>query len=112
MMKAPDAFAQQVVGLLTPLGPARVRRMFGGFGIFMDDLMFALIIHGRLYLKVDDGTKPTFADAGSEPFTYRREGREIAMSYWLAPVGSLDHMEALSPWAELALAAARRAKGR
>ena len=111
-MKAPDAFAQQVVGLLTPIGPARARRMFGGFGIFMDDLMFALIADGRLYLKVDDETMPTFEGAGSEPFTYRRQGREISMSYWLAPAGSLDDMEALSPWAELALAAAHRAKGR
>ncbi len=111
-MKAPDAFAQRITALLTPMGPARARRMFGGFGIFMDDLMFALINGDRLYLKVDDETRPAFEGAGSEPFTYRRRGRDISMSYFSAPAGSLESMEALSPWAGLALAAARRARGR
>ena len=111
-MKTPDPFAERIVAMLTPLGPARARRMFGGFGIFIDDLMFALIAGGTLYLKVDDETRPVFEDAGSQPFTYRRRDREIAMSYWLAPDGSLLDMETLIPWAGLALAAARRAKER
>ena len=111
-MKAPDPFAERIVSLLTPVGPARAGRMFGGFGIFMDDLMFALIADETLYLKVAEETKSAKQHAGSRPFTYRRQGREISMSYWSAPAGSLDDMEALSPWAGLALAAAQRAKGR
>ena len=111
-MNADGDFAERIIALLTPMGPARARRMFGGFGIFMDDLMFAIIAHERLYLKVDDETRPAFEGAGSEAFTYRRQGREISMSYFSAPSGSLDDMETLSSWAGLALAAARRAKGR
>jgi DNA transformation protein len=111
-MNTQDDFSQQVIGLLTPLGPARARRMFGGHGIFMDDVMFALIADGVLYLKVDEKTAPAFKDAGAEAFTYRRQDRDISMSYFSAPAGSLDGMKALAPWAELALAAARRAKGK
>ncbi len=109
-MKPPEPFVERIVALLTPLGPVRARRMFGGTGIFMDDLMFALIARGRLYLKVDPMSEAEFAGAGSTPFTYRRQGREISMSYWSAPDGALDGMAALLPWAEIALAAARRAK--
>jgi DNA transformation protein len=111
-MKPPDPFAEQVVGLLTPLGPVRSRRMFGGHGIFMDDVMFALIAGCVLYLKADAETEDAFREAGSQPFTYKRNGREFAMSYWRAPEGVLDDMAALTPWAERALGAARRAKGK
>ncbi len=111
-MKAPDPFVERIQALLTPLGPARSRRMFGGYGIFMDDLMFAIVAGGKLYLKVDPSSEPEFQRAGSAPFTYRRQGRQISMSYWSAPVGSLDDMAALQPWADRALAAARRAKAK
>ena len=111
-MKPPDPFVERILALLMPVGPARARRMFGGHGIFMDDLMFAIVADGRLYLKVDPKSEPEFARAGAAPFTYRRQGREIAMSYWSVPDGALDDMQALQPWADLALAAARRAKAR
>jgi DNA transformation protein len=111
-MKAPDPFAEQVVGLLTPLGPVRARRMFGGHGIFMDDVMFALIARETLYFKADAESEPAFRKAGSEPFTYQRNDREVSLSYWRAPEGVIDDMAALTPWAERALAAARRAKGK
>ena len=111
-MKAPDPFTERIMALLTPLGPVRARRMFGGTGIFMDDLMFALIAGGMLYLKVDADSEPEFARTRSTPFTYRRQGREISMSYWSAPDGALDDMAALQPWATAALGAARRAKAK
>jgi DNA transformation protein len=109
-MKPPDPFVERILALLTPLGPARARRMFGEHGIFMDDLMFAIVASGKLYLKVDRESEPAFARAGAGPITYRRQGREMAMSYWSAPNGALNDLAAFQPWADLALAAARRAK--
>ncbi len=41
-------------------GAIRLRRMFGGLGIYRDDLMFALESGGELYLKVDDTTVERF----------------------------------------------------
>jgi hypothetical protein len=55
-MKADDPFPARITSLLMPLGPVRARSMFGGCGIFLDDLMFALIAWDRLYFKVDDET--------------------------------------------------------
>jgi len=112
-MSRPRAFADQVVARLSPLGPVRARGMFGGFGIYHEDLMFALIASTRLYFKVDDDTVERFEAAGCAPFTYARgEGKRIVMSYREAPAGAIDDPDALLPWAELGLAAARRARAR
>jgi DNA transformation protein len=91
--KAKDAFAERCERLLAPLGPVEARRMFGGYG---------------LYLKADEESREDFAAAGSTPFRYKKKDRWYSMSYWQAPAGSLDGAEALLPWAERALAAARR----
>lgn len=111
-MAKQSAFVDQVLGLLLPLGPVRARGMFGGWGLFLEDVMFALITRERLFLKVDAETEPRFEAAGAPPFTYERRGKVIAMSYRKAPTGTMDNSKALLPWAELALMAARRGKGR
>ena len=103
-------FVDQVLGLLLPLGPVRARAMFGGWGVYLDDTMFALIAGDELFLKIDGETEATFADAGAEPFVYSRGGESFTMSYRKAPGGSLDDPGALLPWAEMALAAAKRSR--
>ncbi len=105
-MPAPSAFVDGVFGNLLPLGPVRARAMFGGWGLFLDDAMFGLIARERLYFKVDAETEPRFAAAGAETFTYLRQCKRVALSYWEVPSGA----GALLPWAELGLAAARRGR--
>jgi len=109
-MKAGDPFPTRITRLLMPLGPVRARSMFGGCGIFLDDLMFALIAWNRLYFKVDDETKARFAAAGGEPFVYQGKQKPVEMSYWALPDETLDDPDALIEWAELALQAAQRAR--
>ena len=105
-MPTRPAFVDGVLGGLLPLGPVRARAMFGGWGLCLDDTMFGLIARERLYFKVDAESQPRFAAAGAEAFTYLRQGKRIALSYWGAPWGA----GALLPWAELGLDAARRAR--
>lgn len=109
-MSKDRTFVDQVLGLLMPLGPVRARAMFGGWGVYLDDTMFALIDDDALFLKVDRESEGRFAAAGAAPFVYTRAGDSITMSYRKAPDGSLGDPGALLPWAELALAAARRAR--
>ena len=66
-------FVERMVARLAPLGPVRARAMFGGHGVYLDDLMFGLIAWDRLFLKVDDATIATFRDAGGAPFPHRIE---------------------------------------
>ena len=109
MSKEPD-FARRIEAALLSLGPVRAKRMFGGHGIFLEGLMFALIADNRLYLKVDGETKAQFEEAGAEPFVYEGKTRPVEMSYWSLPVDPDADREAFLAWADRALAAARRAR--
>jgi DNA transformation protein len=109
MAREPE-LVKRVLGLLLALGPVQARRMFGGYGLFLDGTMFALIDRSRLYIKADDRTKADFAAAGAEPFTYSRQGKHIALSYWVAPEGSLASPDSLLPWARLGVEAAARGR--
>jgi DNA transformation protein and related proteins len=96
---------------MAPLGAVRARRMFGGHGLYLDELFIALIASERLYLKVDDISRPAFERAGCEPFVYsRRDSGAVTLGYWSAPDEALDSPTAMQPWARLALASALRAK--
>lgn len=100
----------RVLGLLLPFGPVRARAMFGGFGLFLDDVMFALIARDILYFKVDDDNRPDYVAAGAGPFTYAGKRRPIEMSYYQVPETVMDDVAALADWAGNAHEAARRAK--
>lgn len=96
--------------LLVDFGPVSCRRMFGGWGVFRDGAMFALVADQAVYLKADALSAQSFIDRGLPPFTYLRQGRRVSLSYYLAPEEALDNPQALAPWAELACAAAARSK--
>ena len=84
--------------------------MFGGAGIFADDVMFALVDEGVIYLKADQATIPAFEREGLRPFTYStKTGRRALTSYWCMPERLYDDSEELARWATAALAAARGA---
>jgi DNA transformation protein and related proteins len=89
-------------------GPVRLRRMFGGTGIYADDVMIGLEAYGEIYLKADTVSQPTFEAAGSLPFVYEKDGRTATMSYWLLPDEAREEPDAVVPWARLALEAAKR----
>jgi len=102
-------FVAYVKELLAPLGPVAVKPMFGGAGVYLDDLMFALLAYGTLYFRVDDQTEDRFRDAGSEPFIYGGiKGREVSLGYWRAPDDALEGPDEAEPWARLAYEAALR----
>jgi DNA transformation protein and related proteins len=87
----------------------RAQRMFGGVGLYADELFFALLDDDALYLKVDDATRPDFERRGLRPFQPFGEG-SAAMQYYQLPEDLLEDPEALRPWAEGAVDVARRAK--
>ncbi len=102
--------AERAVAALTPLGPVRARAMFGGHGIYLDDVMFGLTAYDRLWLKVDDENRDGFLASGGESFTYRRDAaaKPITMSYVSVPDDVWAEPGNLIAWAEKALNAARR----
>ena len=109
MPKQPSEFVEYVIGSLAMLGPVRAKSMFGGWGIFCDDLMFGLVADDELYLKVDTQNQPDFEAEGSEAFVFEmKNGRSGTMSYFSAPSQCYDDNEAMLEWGQSALAAALR----
>lgn len=97
--------------LLAPLGAVRSRRMFGGHGLYVDDLFVALIFDQTLYLKVDNESRAHFEQAGCTAFVYRTAaGEQASLSYYRVPDDAMDSPAQMLPWARLALAAALRAR--
>lgn len=110
-MSAPDRrFADHCLELLSPLGAVTARRMFGGWGIYLEGVMFALIAFERLYLKVDDSSRAQWEGAGCEPFVYEGKGRAVRMSYYTPPHEAMEAPDLMLPWARMALGAALRAR--
>ena len=107
-MSEQQEFATHITDLLVPFGPCESKRMFGGFGIFHQGLMIALIADGSLYLKADDQTRSAFEAEGSEPFTYLKKEKEFRLSYYLAPEEFFVENQASLRWAQLAYDAALR----
>lgn len=105
-----DEFTAHCSELLSPLGPVRARRMFGGHGLYLDDLFVAIIAGEQLYLKTDAQSRPRFEAAGCTPFSYQREGKTATLGYYRPPEEALESPALMQPWARLALEAALRAR--
>ncbi|MCK9282712.1 MAG: TfoX/Sxy family protein [Rhodocyclaceae bacterium] len=102
-------FVAYLIEQLQGIGPVRSRRMFGGWGFFLDGLMFGLIIGDVLYFKADGESADDFAAQGLPPFTYERKGKKYALGYYQAPEDALEDRGTLCLWANKAFAAALRA---
>jgi DNA transformation protein len=101
-----------IVDLLAPLSPLP-RRMFSGVGLFHGGAMFALIVRDALYFRVDGNTRERFERAGSEPFSYTRQGRQVSLSaYYAVPEDLFDRPDELLEWARNAVAVTRAARKR
>src|SRR5439155_10680481 len=94
---------------LTAVRQVRTRRMFGGVGVYADDLFFALMDDDVVYFKVDDATRKDFEAAGSHPFR-PFEGASEMNGYRSVPACVLEDTDALAVWVGKSVAVAERAK--
>ncbi len=110
-LKSRSAFVEKVLALLTPHGDIQARPMFGGYGLYLDGLMFGIIAYDKLFFKTDAETRVRFERVGSKPFTYVRAGsKAVSLSYYEAPPRATYHARAIHPWLELGVIAARGAQ--
>lgn len=97
--------------LLAPLGQVTSRSMFGGYGIYRDGVIFAIVIDETLYFKVTAENQANYEQAGSQPFTYsKKDGNVAVMSYWEVPTDLLEDQDQLLEWARKAYATALKNK--
>lgn len=104
-MKA-DSFKEFVEEQLSEVTGISIRSMFGGYGIYQGWNFFGIIHKGRLYFKVSEKTKPSFTEAGMEPFKPRR--KQILKSFYEVPVDVLESKPQIVDWANAAIVSAKK----
>lgn len=106
----PD-FVAHCSELLSSAGTVRTTRMFGGYGLYVDELFVAIVAYERLFLKTAEATRARFDAAGCEPFRFTKKGgEEVETSYLEAPADAMESPALMAPWARLALQAALAAR--
>lgn len=111
MASSPD-FVAHCLELLATLGRPRARRMFGGHGIYVDEIFVAVIDSDTLYLKTDATTQPTFEGAGTQAFIYESSGKKVNLNFWTVPDEAMESPDLFRSWGRLAMEAALRARNR
>ncbi len=106
-MAIDEQFFQFVLDQLAGIKDITFKRMFGGVGLFKDDLMFAKIGGNTLRLKVDESNQQQFIDKGMKP--YYSEKKKKGMPYWEVPSEILENAENLTKWANQSIEIARKA---
>ncbi|MCC5885437.1 MAG: TfoX/Sxy family protein [Gammaproteobacteria bacterium] len=105
-------FLDSLHDVFSGLGPVQIRPMFGGYGVFHDGVMFALVADDEVYLKSDAKAARRHEAEGLEPFRYEKGGRSVIMSYHRAPEAIFDDPELATERAKDAFAIALRARKR
>jgi DNA transformation protein len=96
-------FRRYVLDQLHGLGRVTARPMFGGVGLYNDNLFFALLDNDTLYFKVNDATRPRYAALGMKPFCpYPDDPSREMGGYFEVPADVLEDADELVTWARQA----------
>jgi DNA transformation protein len=97
--------SEKLVQKLAGLGNVSYRKMFGGYGIFESEAMFALITSkGIIHFKVDPSNRKRFEDAGAD--------QHSKMPYFEVPPSVLKDEQKLLEWAKDSINIARASKAK
>lgn len=98
-----SAFVDSLLDLLTPLGEVSARKMFGGYGVYKESIMFGLVSQNRFYIRTDDETKDRFIDQGCEPFVFclDKAGNPVVSKYYEPPEMAFSNAQRMKPWATM-----------
>jgi DNA transformation protein and related proteins len=108
-MPRTNELCDHIVDLLSPLGPASYRFMFGGYGVYVDGLMVGIVADDRLLLRADDENRPDYEALGIGPFQ-PYEDKSRSMPFFAVPDEVMDDPEELLEWTRKSIAATLRKK--
>lgn len=106
-MAVTPGFRDFVLDQLEPLGLVAARPMFGGVGLYRDQVFFGILAGDVLYLKVDETSRSKYETAGMSPFK-PYPARPATMQYYAVPLKILEDSEVLVRWARQAVRVAER----
>jgi DNA transformation protein len=93
---------------LEPLGAVTLRKMMGGATLYLDGVIFAILLD-ELWFKSDSESDSVWDAEGCERFSVTfKDGRVDTMNYRRAPTDVYDDPEAMRQWARIAVEAGLR----
>jgi len=99
-------YLDYVLEQLAALSRVRARRMFGGVGLYSDDIFFAIITDDTVYLRVDESSRTDFVARGMGAFRPYADRPEVSMTYFEVPADVLEDAGTFVEWSGRAVAAA------
>lgn len=75
-------YLDSILNTLRPIGEITTTPMFGGFGLFKDKIMFALVHQEHIYFRFDDASQHTFEPEALIRFTYKKSGSITNTQYF------------------------------
>ena len=105
-------YRDYVLEQLAGLGTVSARPMFGGVGLYCDELFFALIADDTLYLRVDDHNRADYTARGLRPFRPYADRPQLSTTYYEVPADVLEDVAELALWARRSVAVAKSAPPR
>lgn len=112
MKKRSYARIHQSKECLSPLGEIGCRSLFGGYSLTVENVVFAMVSEGELYLRACEQTEVYFVKRASQPLLYNKRGRTIELNYYRVDEGLWSDREKLVQLSMDALFSARREKSR
>lgn len=96
----PDEVTQHAIELLSPMGPVSARRLFGTWGLYLEDRIFGLVHDGVVYFRTSGKTVGRYAAHGAQAFMYQRsDGRSTVLQYHEVPAHVLEDADEACAWA-------------
>ena len=87
------------------------RAMFGGYGIYREGIIFAIIADNQLYFKVGESNRADYEVMDSEPFVYQYGNhKKTTMSYWLVPEEIMLNKDRIKEWINKSVTVSKASK--
>lgn len=105
-----NGFVEYITDLLSSYGDITSRKMFGGYGLYCNKIIFAIIADDELYFKANSELAKEYESAGSLPFTYQKDEKRVALSYWYVPIEIIEEEDSLKSWFSKSFSVAKLTK--
>ncbi len=103
-------YLQYVLEQLAGLRGALSRRMFGGAGLYCDELFFGLMTGDTLYFRVNDLNRADYEALGMRRFQPYADKPHLSFNYYEVPAHVLEDADELVAWARRSLDVAQAAQ--
>ena len=103
-------YLEYILDVLSLCDNITAKRLFGGYGLYQNGIIFAIIVENELYFKVDESNINLYQNLNSEPLTFHAKRKAITMSYWKVPDEIIENKELLVTHLELAVLASAKTR--